>query len=63
MTPVIPELWKLRQEDYEFKDGLGYIVRPFLKQQQKNPQAFLNDIMNNFYLLTETVVVEENDTN
>jgi hypothetical protein len=33
--PVIPALWRLRQEDCEFEDSLGYIVRPCLKIKKK----------------------------
>jgi hypothetical protein len=29
-------LWKLRQEDCEFKASLGYIVRYYLKQTNKS---------------------------
>jgi hypothetical protein len=28
--PVIPPLWRRRQEDQELKDSLGYISRPYL---------------------------------
>jgi hypothetical protein len=31
---AIPALWRLRQEDEEFKGSLGYIARPCLKKQQ-----------------------------
>jgi hypothetical protein len=41
--PIVPALWRLRQEDYNFQPGvhnefeasLGYIARPCLKQQQQ----------------------------
>jgi hypothetical protein len=32
-TPVIPALGRLRQEDYKFQVGLGYIVRSCLKKK------------------------------
>jgi hypothetical protein len=31
MVPVILALWRLRQEDHEFKANLDYIARPCLK--------------------------------
>jgi hypothetical protein len=31
-TPVTSGLWKLRQENLEFKGSLGYIVRPCFKK-------------------------------
>jgi hypothetical protein len=31
--PVIPALRRLRHEDLEFKDGLGYIARLCLKKK------------------------------
>jgi hypothetical protein len=30
---VIPALRKLRQEDHKLEESLGYMVRPFLKNQ------------------------------
>lgn len=36
--PVIPVLRKLRQEDCEFKDNLGYLERASLKKQKENLQ-------------------------
>jgi hypothetical protein len=35
-TPVIPALGRLRQEGHEFKASLDYLVRPCLKQKQKD---------------------------
>lgn len=34
-TPVISSLRKLRQEDLEFKDSLGYVVRPYLRKTKQ----------------------------
>jgi hypothetical protein len=31
-TPLIPALWRLRQEDHEFKANLGYTGRPCLNK-------------------------------
>jgi hypothetical protein len=30
--PIIPELRRLRQEDWDFEDGLSYRARPYLKK-------------------------------
>jgi hypothetical protein len=34
LTPVIPALGKLRQEDYKFEASLGYISRLFQKTKK-----------------------------
>lgn len=36
--PVIPVFRKLRQEECEFKDSLGYLERASLKKQKENLQ-------------------------
>jgi hypothetical protein len=33
-TPVIPTPERLRQEDHEFQDSLGYMERPFTNKQK-----------------------------
>jgi hypothetical protein len=35
--PVIPELGKLRQKDYEFSASLGYIRSCLKKKKKKRP--------------------------
>lgn len=32
-TPIIPELWKLRQEDCEFEASLDYIAESCINKQ------------------------------
>jgi hypothetical protein len=36
--PVTPAHRRLRQEKCEFKDSLGYIIRPCLQNKQTNKQ-------------------------
>jgi hypothetical protein len=33
---IIPALWRLRQEDYKFKDSLNYIARCCLRKASSN---------------------------
>jgi hypothetical protein len=37
---VVTTLGGLRQEDHEFEIILGYIVRPYLKKQEKEKKTF-----------------------
>jgi hypothetical protein len=37
--PITPALWRLRQEDGEFKANLGYIARPFVKKPRAGWQS------------------------
>jgi hypothetical protein len=36
--PVIPVLRRLRLEDCEFQENLGYITRTYLKKKKKSPK-------------------------
>jgi hypothetical protein len=50
---VIPVLRKPRQEDSKFKVSLGYIVRPCLKNKNKNKPSFPDSWslkINNYFL-------------
>jgi hypothetical protein len=40
-VPVIPALERLRQEDQELEDSLGYIVRLCLKKKKKKKEGTL----------------------
>jgi hypothetical protein len=40
--PIIPELWRLRQENCKFEISLSYIARPCLKEQNKYPCKYLS---------------------
>jgi hypothetical protein len=33
--PVIPALWRLRQEDHKFEASLDYILKAYLKKTNK----------------------------
>jgi hypothetical protein len=35
--PIFPTLRSLRQEDHEFKDNQGYVVRPCPKKEKTQP--------------------------
>lgn len=39
---VILPLWRLSQEDQDFKASMGYIARPYLKQKQKETTQIAN---------------------
>jgi hypothetical protein len=38
VVPVIPALRRLKQEDHEFKNSLGYIMR--LKKEEEEEKSF-----------------------
>jgi hypothetical protein len=40
--PVMPAFGKLKQEDCKFVASLGYIVRLYLKKQQRKPNPSPN---------------------
>jgi hypothetical protein len=44
-TPVILALGRLRQEDCEYKDSLGYTVRTHAKKEEKKVRNFVNATM------------------
>jgi hypothetical protein len=39
---VIPELWRLRQEDCKLEASLGYIARPCVKKESKWKKMYAN---------------------
>lgn len=49
--PVIPELGRPRQEDYEFKASLGYMVKHFSKTNQNKPNITRSKFQ--WYISTE----------
>jgi hypothetical protein len=51
---VIPRLRELRQEDHEFKDSLGYIVRLCLRN--KNGKRSSTNIINYIHILWRQII-------
>jgi hypothetical protein len=39
--PIIPVLWRLRQENFKFDASLDYIVRPCCKNKNHNVYTYL----------------------
>jgi hypothetical protein len=37
-SPLIPTHGRLREEDYEYEDNLGYIARASIKKLAQSPQ-------------------------
>jgi hypothetical protein len=44
-APVIPTLWRLRQEVLELDCSLGYIARPCLKNRNKRKSILLDHFL------------------
>lgn len=42
--PVIPVLWRLKQEDHEAEDSLGYTVRLCLKNKQMKTKTTIKPL-------------------
>jgi hypothetical protein len=43
VIPVIVALRRLRQEDLEFKDSLGYILRPHFKKEREGKREGMRE--------------------
>jgi hypothetical protein len=53
-TPIIPALKRLKQENHEFKDNIGYIVRHCLKKKkgkkEKKKEKFTSKLLCSTYI-------------
>jgi hypothetical protein len=44
--PVIPEIWRYRQEDCKFKASLGYIVKSCFRKKEYSTASLHTNILN-----------------